>query len=129
MISSGCSLARAARALRSTPLASRTLRVSTIPDEAPVGLSPANSAGAVDADARVDNKPVGLPRCRAARRPIASVSRTHLIRFAPGPGAILRSRIDSDFSFGSLVRTTFTGRADPRLGAVACAPPGGGRQR
>src|SRR5260370_22672240 len=61
MISSGCSLASAARTTCSTSLASRTFRVSTISDEAPVGCSPANSDGAVDADRCVDNKPVGPP--------------------------------------------------------------------
>src|SRR5882724_6974923 len=53
----------------------------------------------------------------------------YLIFFAPGPGAILRSRIDSDFSLGSLVRTTFTGRPDPRSVTFAAGPSGGGIQR
>src|SRR5437773_141873 len=112
MISSGCSLAIAARTTCSTSLASRTLEVSTILNQAPVGRSSANADGPVDADARVDNKPR-----RAAdaplRRLIANWFMTsHFIRLAPGPGAILRSRIDNDFSFGSLVRTAFTARPD-----------------
>jgi len=53
----------------------------------------------------------------------------HLIRLAPGPGTIFRSRIDSDFDLGSLVRTTFTGRPDPRSVTFAAGPSGGGIHR
>src|SRR3977135_3160979 len=92
-------------------------------------IAPANTDGPVDPDTRVDNKPVGL-RVPPLRRLIANWFVTsHLIRFAPGPGAILRSRIDNDFSFGSLVRTTFTARPEPRSVTFAAGPPGGGIQR
>ena len=42
-----------------------------------------------------------------------------MIRFAPGPGMIRSSRIDSDFAFGSLVKTAFTARPEARSVTLA----------